>query len=283
MYDLTTYLKLKQEQINKALDEIFPGSDNTRLISAMKYSLMAGGKRLRPVLCLAANEAVGGQINDALPAACVLELIHTYSLIHDDLPAMDNDELRRGKPTCHMAFDEASAILAGDGLLTLAFEILSSPDLVNEKNALKWVKVIHEISRAAGYKGMIEGQMRDISSENISLSLEELEKMHMLKTGALIKASVTCGALLGNGTEEDINLLKIYAKNIGLAFQVTDDILNIEGEPSVMGKAAGTDEFRKKSTYPSILGIDRSKNFAKQLIDNALNALNKFDKKRLSV
>ncbi|MDM8539259.1 polyprenyl synthetase family protein [Desulfobacterales bacterium HSG17] len=291
MYDLASYLKIKREQINKALDELLPDSQtdsqDTRLISAMKYSLMAGGKRLRPILCLAANEAVGGQINEALPAACALEFIHTYSLIHDDLPAMDNDDLRRGKPTCHKAFEEATAILAGDGLLTLAFEILSCPDLVpdlapglvNGKNTLKWLKVIHEISRAAGYQGMIEGQMRDISSENISLSKENLEKMHLLKTGALIETSVTCGALLGNGTNEDINLLKIYAKNIGLAFQVTDDILNIEGDPSIMGKSAGTDEFRSKSTYPSIMGIDKSKAFAMQLVENAINALDKFDER----
>ncbi|QTA78096.1 Polyprenyl synthetase [Desulfonema limicola] len=279
MYDLKTYLKNKREQINKALDKLLPDSQDSRLISAMKYSLMAGGKRLRPILCLAASEAVGGQADEALPAACVLEFIHTYSLIHDDLPAMDNDDLRRGKPTCHKAFDESTAILAGDGLLTLAFEILSSSEFVNEKNAVKQLKVIYEISRAAGCCGMIEGQMRDISSENLSLSIKDLEKMHTLKTGALIEASVTCGALMGNGTKTDINSLKIYAKNIGLAFQVTDDILNIEGDPCIMGKAAGTDESRRKSTYPSIMGIDSSKEFAEKLVDNSLKALKNFDKK----
>ena len=243
----------------------------------MKYSLMAGGKRIRPVLCIAAAEAVGGKADEVLPAACAIEMIHTYSLIHDDLPAIDNDGFRRGKPTCHVAFDEATAILAGDALLTLAFQILSSIELKNEIYASKWLSVIRTISRAAGYQGMIEGQMRDIASEGIMLTLNELEEMHSLKTGAIIEASIYCGAIIGNGGIKQIKQLGIYAKNIGLAFQVTDDILNVEGDPKVMGKAVGTDKNRKKSTYPSIMGINKSREFAEKLAGNALQSLDGFD------
>ena len=263
-FDLNSYLILKRKKVNAFINEILNDAENSSLIvQAMHYSLMAGGKRLRPILCIASSEAVGGNADDVLPAACALEMIHSYSLIHDDLPAMDNDDLRRGKPTCHVAFDEATAVLAGDALLTLAFQILSSINLINENNVLNQLRVIHKISFAAGYNGMIEGQMRDIASEGILLSLEELEDMHFLKTGALIEASIFSGALLGGGSPKQIDQLEIYAKNIGLAFQVTDDILNVEGDPVVMGKAAGTDNARGKNTYPSIIGLNKSKEFAK--------------------
>jgi geranylgeranyl diphosphate synthase type II len=214
-------------------------------------------------------------------AACAIEMIHTYSLIHDDLPAMDNDDLRRGKPTCHIAFDEATAILTGDALLTLAFEILSSIDLnhIKKNNALRWLRVIHIIAKAAGYRGMIEGQIKDIAAEGNRIGLKDLEKMHALKTGALIEASISTGVLLGNGSADQIQQLNIYAKNIGLAFQVIDDILNVEGNPAVMGKNVGTDQVHEKSTYPSILGIEKSKKFGKNLVNNALQALDYFDNK----
>ena len=225
------------------------------------------------------GEYEGADPEDALPAACALEMIHTYSLIHDDLPAMDNDDPRRGKPTCHIAFDEATAILAGDALLTLAFEILSSIELNNINNAFKWLRVINIIAKAAGYKGMIEGQIKDIAAEGNRIGLKDLEKMHALKTGALIEASISTGAILGNGSVEQIEQLDIYSKNIGLAFQVIDDILNVEGDPAVMGKDVGTDQVREKSTYPSILGIEKSKEFAKNLVNNALQALDYFDNK----
>jgi len=250
-YDLTNYLNDKKDLINSELDKIFRKFATSRhIVKAMKYSLMAGGKRIRPILCLAAIEAVGGNLESAMPAACALEMIHTYSLIHDDLPAMDDDELRRGKPTCHAAFDEATAILAGDALLTLAFQILSSPVRIKESEASIWLNVIQVISIAAGFKGMIDGQMKDIISEGTSLSLDDLENMHALKTGALIEASIFSGAILGNGSQEQIKQLRIYAKNLGLAFQVTDDILNVEGNPAVMGKAVGTDKHRKKMKPP---------------------------------
>ena len=279
-FDLNSYIFSKRRQINSALDEILGHTSNSsRLIKAMKHSLMAGGKRLRPILCITAAEAVEGKTDDVMRAACALEMIHTYSLIHDDLPAMDNDNLRRGQPTCHIEFDEATAILAGDALLTFAFEILSTIGLSNVNHALKWLQVINTTATAAGYKGMIEGQMRDMAAEDTLLSLEKLEEMHALKTGSLIEASIITGAVLGDGTSEQIKKLKIYARNIGLAFHVTDDILNIEGDPALMGKDVGTDKARKKSTYPSILGIEKSKGLAKKLVNNALQSLDHFDNK----
>jgi len=279
-YDLDTYLVFRRKQINAALVMMLDSAANSSQISkAMKYSLMAGGKRLRPILCLAATEAVGGKSENTMRAACALEMIHTYSLIHDDLPAMDNDDLRRGRPTCHLAFNEATAILAGDGLLTLAFQILSTNNFTNENQALKWLKVLHHIASAAGYEGMIEGQMRDIASEGIQLEIEALEKMHALKTGALIEASIHTGAVLGDGSQKQIERLRIYAKNIGLAFQVVDDILDVEGDPAVMGKSVGTDQTRNKNTYPALMGIKESRAFARKLVNNALQALNYFDNK----
>lgn len=277
-FDLNSYLSSKRKQINKVLGSIF-ADDSSKIVKAMKYSLMAAGKRIRPVLCMAAAEAVGGQNKDVIRAACALEMIHTYSLIHDDLPAMDNDKLRRGIPTCHIAFDEATAILAGDALLTLSFEFLSSTGSSQGNRSLEWINVMHIIAKAAGYKGMIEGQMQDMAAEGNQLRLKELEKMHALKTGALIEASVTAGAILGKGSDVQIQNLKAYSINIGLAFQVTDDILNVEGDPNIMGKDAGSDQLRAKSTYPGILGLESSREFAKKLVKDALKALEIFDNK----
>ena len=280
MFDLSAYIKNKNQQIKVALEEILHDSQPSEpIVEAMKYSLMAGGKRIRPVLCLAAAEAVGGKPQAVLPAACALEMVHTYSLIHDDLPAMDNDDLRRGKPTCHVAFDEATAILAGDALLTLAFEVLSSVQFTGEHRASGWLKIIHIISTAAGYRGMIRGQMLDMAAEGQHLTIDELKSMHALKTGALIEASLLCGALLADARKRQVEILKTYARNIGLAFQVTDDILNVEGNPKIMGKAVGTDKLREKSTYPVILGLETSRQFAKNLVDEALQALTIFGKK----
>jgi len=278
MFDLESYLDSKRKQINTHLHKILQNTSNSsRLVKAMHYSLMAGGKRLRPVLCLAAAEVVGSQTKDALRAACALEMIHTYSLIHDDLPAMDNDNVRRGKPTCHIAFDEASAVLAGDALLTLAFQMLSAVEISNGGQASKWLRVINQIASAVGYRGMIEGQMRDIASENSVLSLKELEELHALKTGALIEASVYSGAILGGDSAEQIDQLGIYAKNIGLAFQIKDDILNVEGDPALLGKAVGTDKTRQKNTYPFLMGLEKSRSFAEELVIRALQAVESFD------
>ena len=280
MLDLDSYLTSQKKRINRALESLLKTSDKPdRILEAMTYSLMAGGKRIRPVLCVAAAEAAGGNPEDALPAACALEMVHTYSLIHDDLPAMDDDALRRGKPTCHMAFDEATAILTGDALLTLAFQTLASIELSNAEQTAKWLRVIRLISYAAGYCGMIQGQMLDITSEGRQLTLAELKSLHRLKTGALIEASISSGALLGGLNSNKISMLESYAHNIGLAFQVTDDILNVEGDPEIMGKAVGTDKLRNKSTYPSLLGLKKSKDFAGKLAENALQALESFDQK----
>ena len=281
MFDLDAYFSSHAKRINHALELMLETSGQAdRLLEAMKYSLMAGGKRIRPILCMAAAETADGDAENAMPVACALEMIHTYSLIHDDLPAMDDDALRRGKPTCHMAFDEATAILAGDALLTLAFQILSSVAISGiDQAATMWLRVIHLISSAAGYCGMIRGQMIDIASEGRQLTLAELQSMHRLKTGVLIEASLCSGAVLGGLNSDRIKMLESYARNIGLAFQVADDILNVEGDPEMMGKAVGTDKLRHKSTYPALLGLPESKKFAKDLVKNALQALESFDKK----
>ena len=280
MFNLNSYLTSQKKRIDRALESLLKTADKPdRILEAMTYSLMAGGKRIRPVLCMAAAEAVGGNSEDAIPAACALEMVHTYSLIHDDLPAMDDDALRRGKPTCHVAFDEATAILAGDALLTLAFQTLSSIGLSNAEQATKWLQVTHLISYAAGYCGMIQGQMLDITSEGRQLTLDELKSVHRLKTGALIEASLSSGAVLGGANSNRISLLESYAQNIGLAFQVADDILNVEGDPQLMGKAVGTDKLRHKNTYPSLLGLKKSKDFAGKLVENALQVLESFDEK----
>ena len=280
MFELKPYIKQKNQIIDAALERLLQGFHSSEtLVKAMKYSLMAGGKQIRPVLCLAACEAVGGVPENALTAACALEMIHTYSLIHDDLPAMDDDELRRGKATCHIAFNEATAILAGDALLTLAFEVLSSVQPDDGNQAVRWLKVIRLISEAAGYQGMIQGQMLDIASEGIKLSADALETMHRLKTGALTEASLASGALLGGADRRQTDLLSDYGRKIGLAFQVADDILNVEGNPALMGKAVGTDNQREKSTYPSILGIQAAREFSKKLVREALQAIETFDKK----
>jgi geranylgeranyl diphosphate synthase type II len=279
-FHLNSYLSSKRKLINNALGAIIENnSKDTKIKSAMEYSLMSGGKRLRPILCIAAAETVGSHLEDTMGAACAIEMIHTYSLIHDDLPAMDNDNLRRGRPTCHIKFDETTAILAGDALLTLAFEILSSVESIDKDHGFNRLRALHAIAMASGYNGMIEGQMQDISAEGNVLGIEDLKKMHRLKTGALIEASVFAGTILGNGNRDQIEKLNNYARNIGLAFQITDDILNVEGDPDIMGKDAGTDQVRGKSTYPSIIGMKNSKEIAKKLVNDALKVLDYFDNK----
>ncbi len=253
--------------------------DPGRLIDAMRYSLAAGGKRIRPVLCMAACEAIGGKPEAVLELACALELIHTYSLIHDDLPAMDDDALRRGQPTCHVAFDEATAILAGDALLTLAFQVLAQPSADNQPAPEKRTAAIARIARAAGCRGMIEGQMRDIAAEGRPLALDRLAELHGLKTGALITAAVGSGALWGGGDEDQVRVLEDYGAKIGLAFQVTDDNLNVEGDPAELGKAVGTDAARSKTTYPALLGLERSKTLALDLVAEGLQTIAGFDTK----
>lgn len=279
-FELNPYLRDRRELIDQGLKEALAApSPPSRLSQAMSYAVMAGGKRLRPILCLAAAESIGARQASVLPMACALELIHTYSLIHDDLPAMDNDAQRRGKPTCHIQFDEATAILAGDALLTLAFEVLAAAAANAEDDARgRWIKAIALVSSAAGRLGMIEGQMRDMAFEGTRIPLDALEELHRLKTGQMIESAVVSGSLIVGASHAQQQALREYGRHLGLAFQVTDDILNVTGTPEQLGKATGTDQLRGKNTYPSLLGLDAAQRLAQQLINSALKTLDTFGK-----
>jgi len=277
-FDLKKYLEEKKALIEGALERYVPSHSGhaSLLHEAMRYSLFAGGKRLRPILTIAAAEAVGGDISSVMKTACAIECIHTYSLIHDDLPALDNDDLRRGRATCHRVYGEAMAILAGDALLTSAFEIISMPPTGDAESVMK---VIRELSCGSGAAGMIGGQVVDIESEGKEISYPELEYIHTHKTGRLILASVRCGALLGGATEEELRDLTVYAESSGLAFQILDDILDVEGSPQDMGKSIGGDAEKGKATYPSLIGMVESKTRADELMDTALKSISGFDDK----
>ena len=248
-----------------------------KLHEAMLYSIRAGGKRLRPILTLAACEALGAPKERALPVAAALEMIHTYSLIHDDLPAMDDDALRRGKPTNHTVFGEAIAILAGDALLTEAFRLMARkrhPDV----EAKVLIEVMEAIADAAGSKGMAGGQVMDLESEKKKISLADLERLHRNKTGRLIRVSVESGARLGGGSAGEIETLGLYGEKIGLAFQIADDVLDIEGGEEI-GKDVGSDLANEKATYPSLMGVQASKDLASKLAEEAVDLLKSFDSK----
>jgi len=277
--DLTAYLHEKRAMVDDALRGIFPDPEGPAadIIRAMQYSLFAGGKRLRPILCMAGAEAVGGEGKDVLPVACAIELIHTYSLIHDDLPVMDDDDMRRGQPTSHKVFGEAMALLAGDGLLTKAFHVMTQADFQNRVRPGALLTVIGLIAKAAGYEGMVGGQVVDIQSEGKKVDPHILEFIHTHKTAALITASVASGAILAGGEEHQVNALTSYGQNIGLAFQVSDDILDIEGNSQELGKNVGSDERQGKITYPTLLGLSRSKEIQRELLERAIEALKPFD------
>jgi len=236
-----------------------------RLLEAMSYSMFAGGKRLRPMLVLAASEAVGGKAAHALSVAAAFEMIHTYSLIHDDLPAMDDDDLRRGRPTCHKAFDEATAILAGDGMLTYAMQVILS----NVRDAKVATRVGLELARGAGIEGMVGGQQADLEGEGQAQSLEKLEYIHSRKTGALITAAVVCGGLVGGASTSEITKLRQFGREIGLAFQVVDDILDVTSTAEQLGKSPGKDQAANKLTYPALMGLEKAKTHAQRLINTA--------------
>jgi geranylgeranyl diphosphate synthase type II len=246
-------------------------------IKAMRYSLFAGGKRIRPILALAAAEALHAETDPLLPVACALECIHTYSLIHDDLPAMDNDDLRRGKPTCHVVFGEAAAILAGDGLLSFAFELLSHPDARQSISPEDQLRMIRLIAHAIGPVGMVGGQSLDLAAEGQTIPFEQLRLIHGYKTGALITASVQAGAIFGRGDEKQFAALSRYGIQIGLAFQIVDDLLDVEGSTEDLGKTAGADAQRNKATYPAFFGVAKTKIMAKEAVDEAVAALEVFD------
>lgn len=264
-----------QARINKALDEAISPSTALygKIFEAMRYSLNAGGKRIRPVLLLEFARIFGVAENDAMPFAVALEMIHTYSLIHDDLPCMDDDDLRRGRPTCHKAFGEAVAVLAGDALLNRAFEhILNSQTNFSAETILKAMKIL---AHSSGAHGMIGGQIIDMEGENRSLNISETELLQDMKTGAIIKAGAVIGCVLGNASDGMISIADEYASNIGLAFQIKDDILNVEGDAEVMGKDVGNDEESGKSTFVKLLGLSSCKERVSQLTENAVKAAKK--------
>jgi geranylgeranyl diphosphate synthase type II len=275
------YLDEKRSLIEKALQKFMPHASGLAgdVIESMNYSLFAGGKRLRPILCIAGAEAVGGSADDVLAVACALELIHTYSLIHDDLPVMDNDDYRRGKPTNHKVFGEAVALLAGDGLLTLSFNLMARLGLERNVEKAVLLRTMDLISTAAGYKGMVGGQTVDIRYEGKDSDPAVVEYIHRHKTGALIAAAVTSGAILAGGSEEETRSLNRYGQQIGLAFQIADDILNVEGDSDIIGKGIGSDKKRGKMTYPAVFGTTESKRIQEELIDHAIEALKEFDEK----
>jgi geranylgeranyl diphosphate synthase type II len=242
----------------------------------MRYSLFAGGKRLRPILCLAGAAAVGGDEEPVIPAACALELIHTYSLIHDDLPAMDNDDLRRGKPTNHKVYGEAMALLAGDALLTEAFHLMTFFEPRDERGATLLIQVMQAIAYAAGYAGMVGGQTVDLQAEGKEADLPVVEFIHTHKTGALITVSVTSGALLSHGDEFQMKAIESYGRKIVLAFQISDDLLDIEGDTELLGKRTGSDLEKRKSTYPGAVGMAESKVIQGRLVNEAVASLSSF-------
>lgn len=272
-------LKNRVVNIEDLLNEYMPKVEGyqNNIFDSMNYSLKAGGKRLRPILTLEACKLVGGNKKDAYPFAVAIEMIHTYSLIHDDLPALDNDDLRRGRKTNHKVYGEAMAILAGDGLLNYAYEIMLRESL-SKGEPEKYLKAINEIAKASGIYGMIGGQVVDIESEGKSIDMEKLDFIHMNKTAAIIIGCMRAGAIIGGASEEELENVTKYAKNIGLSFQIVDDILDIVGDEAKLGKKVGSDIDNEKSTYPSLIGLEKSKETANKLIAEAKMSIDYINK-----
>lgn len=278
---LADYLQRRQHWIEEALKRWVPGENEfpPPVHRAMRYSLFAGGKRLRPILVLAAADAVGGSAREVLPLACSFELIHTYSLIHDDLPSMDDDDMRRGKPTSHKVFGEALAILAGDALLTEAFYLASRPEVMKKVPAGRRIQALWHLARAAGSQGMVGGQTMDILIQGQTVETGTLEYIHAHKTGALIAASMAAGAIAGGARASQVRSLQEYGEKLGLAFQITDDLLDEVGEEAKLGKAVGKDKSKGKATYPGLYGIPESRRRAESLIEEAIHHLHLFDRR----
>jgi len=275
-FDFKVYMLHKAHTVNQALDATIALRDPEKIHKAMRYSLLAGGKRVRPILCIAACELVGGDQAAAIPAACATEMIHTMSLIHDDLPCMDNDDLRRGKPTNHKVFGEDVAVLAGDALLAFAFEHVAMA--TEGVSPTRVVRAIGELAKSIGGDGLVAGQIVDLDSEGASnVGLERLEFIHLHKTAALLEAAVVLGAIMGGGSDEEIEKLRKFARCIGLLFQVVDDILDVTKSSEELGKTAGKDLVADKVTYPKLLGIHESKEFAEKLLQEAKEQLFGFD------
>jgi len=268
--DAAAYLESRAELTDTALEEIIDAYDGVPrgFKAAVRYSLFPGGKRFRPVLAIGAAEALNADAERVMPAACAIEIIHTYSLVHDDLPCMDDDDIRRGLPTVHRKFDEPTAVLVGDGLQALAFELLARAG-----NA----QVAREIAHAVGIAGMVGGQYLDLESEGEKRALDDVRELHRLKTGALIRASLRAGAILSGASSGRLEGLTRYGEEIGLAFQIVDDILDVVGDDDVMGKRSGTDRARKKTTYPGVVGLDEARQLADDARDRAVAALDGFD------
>ncbi len=264
LMNLPAFFEEGRIAVDAALERLMPGEDvpPPSIHRAMRYSVQAGGKRVRPILCLESARIFSADVTPILPVACALEFIHTYSLIHDDLPALDNDDLRRGKATCHKKFGEATAILAGDALLTLAFETLSNAPV----DPARRVAILSHVAASAGtINGMVGGQVADLEAEGRAIEPAELEYIHRSKTAALIRASVVAGAISGGAEDEDVSRLKRFGETIGWAFQVVDDILDVEESSAALGKTAGKDAEQQKATYPALYGLERSRQFAKEL------------------
>ena len=272
-------LKSRVNNVEILLNEYMPKEEGYQktIFEAMNYSLSAGGKRLRPILTLEACKLVGGNEKDAIPFATAIEMIHTYSLIHDDLPALDNDDLRRGRKTNHKVYGEAIAILAGDGLLNYAYEIMLK-ESIGKDDSNKYLKDINEIAKASGIYGMIGGQVVDIESEGKSIDKDKLDFIHMNKTAAIIIGCMRAGAIIGGASQNELENITKYAKNIGLSFQIVDDILDVVGDEAKLGKKVGSDIDNEKSTYPSLIGLDKSKEIAKNLIEEAKLSISNIDK-----
>ncbi len=281
LISLDEYLESRKTLVDQALELYLPAESTEPpvIFKSARYSVFAGGKRIRPILCIGAAEAVGGPIDAVMPAACALELIHTYSLIHDDLPAMDDDDTRRGKPTSHKVFGEAVAILAGDALLTDAFRLIAGRTPVGAVRAETLLQVIQEVALAAGWFGMVGGQVVDIESEGKATDEKTLSFIHTRKTGALITVSLRAGALLGGADADALDALTEYGRHVGLAFQIADDILNVEGDAKALGKGTGSDRSRGKLTYPALVGVETSKRVAAELVEKAVEDLRAFDER----
>jgi geranylgeranyl diphosphate synthase type II len=275
-FDLGAYMKVQAAAVDVALDRFLPPETQRpeTLHKAMRYSVFAGGKRLRPVLVIAGAEAVGGTAERVMPTACALEMIHTYSLVHDDLPAMDNDDFRRGVPTNHKVFGEAIAILAGDALLTLAFRLVADNARTADLGAIQ--AVVADVAEAAGHAGMVAGQVADLEAEGRQVGADTLDYIHVHKTGALIRTSLRVGAMLCGATAEQVRALSVAGANLGLAFQIVDDILDVVASSEELGKTAGKDQIQQKATFPAIHGIEASRGRARALIAEAEEALTAF-------
>jgi geranylgeranyl diphosphate synthase type II len=273
--EIKTYLVSRQKLIERALDRYLPKANAkpATLHRAMRYSLFAGGKRLRPILCLAAAEACGGKIGNALPLACAVECIHTYSLVHDDLPSMDDDDFRRGRPTCHKIFGDGIAILAGDALLTIAFEIVSNAKPTSRYDTSV---LLREIAVAAGSQKLIAGQVADLEAEGKNVKRDQLQFIHENKTAAILKSSVRLGAMSANADARKLSAVTRFGQRLGLAFQIIDDILDVTQTSEILGKSAGKDVAAKKATYPAVIGLEKSRAEARLLTRQAHNALSVF-------